>query len=124
MAVRVVSDQPLAISQHDRFLNPPEQRKDRSLPSRPNHWHLTAEAGTPAQAGFFLAVLVPHKADAAAPAIEPFEVESGRAFRVGNLIVAAPVPANAQSRLEIAGRPVVANLAILEPDGNVLVATT
>jgi len=51
-------------------------------------------------------------------------VESGRAFQVGDLIVAAPVPANAQSRLEIAGRPVVANLAILEQSGEVLLAAT
>lgn len=124
MAVRVVSDGPLATSQHDRFIRPPEERADKSLVNIPNHWHLTAATGEPSTAGFFLSVFVPHRAGASPPPVEAMEVEGGRAFRVGGLVVAAPVPANRESRLVLAGRPIVANLAILDAAGTVLTAVT
>jgi len=124
MVARVASDQELTVTQHDRFLRPPEKRKDRSLADTPNHWHLTAEARAPSETGFFLSVLVPYGEGKTTPAIEPVPVDGGRAFAVGGLTVAAPTPANAESRLAIAGRPVVANLAILDSAGEVLVAAT
>jgi len=123
MTARVVSDQPLAVSQTDRFLREPEQRRDKSLVT-PNHWHLTAEAGSPSTTGFFLAVFIPHKAGTPAPAVEPVPIADARALTLAGLTVAAPLPANTDSRLTVTGKEILANLAILDHDGRLLASAT
>jgi hypothetical protein len=120
LTARVVSDQPLAVTQTDQFVRPPEIRQDRSLPSPPNHWHLTAETTAPTDRGSFLAVLVPYR-EGEAPVIEPRSIDGALALAVGGLTVAAPVPANAESRLVLHGKTVVANLAVFDAAGKPLV---
>lgn len=125
MVARVLGIQPLTISQHDKFLRPPELRPGRYPPEGPpNHWHLTAEAEQPLETGFFLSVLVPHTSDTSAPTVEEREVRGGRALEVGGLTVAAPLPSNSEKQLELAGRTVVADLIILDAEGNVLLSVT
>jgi len=76
------------------------------------------------ETGFFLSVIVPHRSDVPAPALEEGHVEGGRAVEVGAMIVAAPVPSNLQKTMTLAGSTVVADLAILDARGRVLLAVS
>ena len=98
-AVRLLSTQPVKVSQFGGFPVPPGGRAKGSA----DQWHLTARTTTPADEVKFLAVLVPYRAGEPAPEIAPLENDEAAGFRVGDTQVAAWWGAGEQGSITLDG---------------------
>jgi len=83
--VKIISNGPLAFSQNDRFLTPPEERYAGAA----NQWHFSAETKEQAPFARFLAVMVPFRAGEPAPEVKEITEGALRGFEVNGERVSA-----------------------------------
>jgi len=113
LAVQLMATQPFTLSQFDGFPVPPRGRAAGSPPQ----WHLAAHTTNKTDRVKFLAVLVPYRADEAAPEIKRVTRENTAGFQVGPTRVAAWWGPGSEGEVAVGGLKRRGRLVVQASDG-------